>query len=96
MDVISKDNEKVLAFFKALDQIVEDQENMCAHFKPILNGEHFLTDKQVSKRLHISRRSLQDYRNTGKISYILLGGKSLYKESDIEEMLENTYYKKWE
>jgi len=36
---------------------------------------------------------LQDYRTQDRIAYIQLGGKILYKESDIEKMLESRYQK---
>lgn len=55
------------------------------------NGERFFTDKEVSARLKVSRRTLQDYRNEGRIAYIQLGGKILYRESDIERMLADSY-----
>lgn len=95
MDVINKDNEKVTAFFKALDRIAENVENLKEYLKPTLGGEHFLTDQEVSQRLHISRRTLQEYRTTGILPYIMLGGKVLYKESDIEKALEKAYCKVW-
>jgi len=41
--------------------------------------------------LKVSRRTLQDYRNEGRIPYIQLGGKILYRESDIERMLSDRY-----
>lgn len=56
-----------------------------------LGGERFFTDKEVSARLKVSRRTLQDYRNEGRIAYIQLGGKILYRESDIERMLNDGY-----
>jgi len=62
--------------------------------KPALQGESFYTDKELSKKLRISRRSLQDYRNDGRIPYIQLGGKILYRVSDIEKLLENGYRNK--
>ena len=45
----------------------------------------------MSARLKVSRRTLQDYRNNGMIAYYQLGGKILYKESDIERMLAASY-----
>ncbi len=33
----------------------------------LLGGEHYLTDRELSQRLKISRRTLQDYRNNGKL-----------------------------
>ena len=96
MEVITKENGKVVTFFKALDRMLDNVETLAASFKPALNGEHYLTDQDVSERLHISKRTLQEYRTTGKIPYILLGGKVLYKESDIENMLEKAYCRAWE
>ena len=56
-----------------------------------MGHEAFFTDKEVSARLKVSRRTLQDYRNEGRIAYIQLGGKILYRESDIERMLNDGY-----
>nr|WP_255495322.1 helix-turn-helix domain-containing protein [Dysgonomonas sp. 521] len=61
--------------------------------RPTLNGERYLTDKELSERLKISRRALQEYRNEGKIPYYQIGAKVLYKESDIERMLKDSYRK---
>lgn len=61
-------------------------------YRPVLGGEHFLTDKEVAERLKISRRTLQEYRNEGRIAYIQLGGKIIYKESDIERLLKAGYH----
>ena len=54
-------------------------------------GEHYLTDRGLSERLKISRRTLQDYRNNGILPYRQLGGKILYRESDIERVLQKQY-----
>ena len=50
---------------------------------------HFMGS--LDRRLKMSRRTLQDYRNEGRIAYIQLGGKILYRESDIERMLADGY-----
>ena len=47
------------------------------NYRPLLDGERYLTDKEVSQILKISRRTLQEYRNDGVLPYILLGGKVL-------------------
>lgn len=65
-EIITRENGKVTAFFKALDRMLDDVEPLTANFKPVLNGEHYLTDQEVSKRLHISRRTLQEYRLQGR------------------------------
>ena len=93
MELITKDNVKVVAFLKTLDRLSDKVEQVIVNCRPALNGERFLTDREVSERLKISRRALQDYRNQGKIPYLYLGGKILYKESDLERVLEKAYYK---
>jgi excisionase family DNA binding protein len=60
-----------------------------------LNGESFYIDEELSKKLKVSRRSLQDYRDEGRIPYIKLGGKILYRASDIEKLLEEGYREKF-
>jgi NDP-sugar pyrophosphorylase family protein len=42
---------------------------------PHLNGEKFLSNRDVCKMFHISSRTLQDWRDTGKIPFIQIKGK---------------------
>lgn len=86
-ELLTKDSERITTLFANLDKIFGNIEQLSQNCRPMLDGERFLTDKEVSDRLRISRRTLQEYRNEGKIPYILLGGKVLYKESDIEKIL---------
>lgn len=51
----------------------------------------WMDNQEVCRQLNISPRTLQDYRNNGIIAYYQLGGKILYKESDIESMLAANY-----
>ena len=78
-----------------MSEMITKNHALVAHFvansRPTLGGERFLTDREVSARLKVSRRTLQDYRNNGVVSYYQLGGKILYKESDIERMLSANY-----
>lgn len=90
-EIITKENERVKGFFHSIERMLDKVENFTKGYRPTLNGERFLTDKEVSLRLRISRRSLQDYRTNGTIPYIQLGGKVLYRESDIQKMLDDGY-----
>lgn len=67
-------------------------ERLARDNRPPFNGERFLTDRELSGMLKISRRCLQDYRDQGRIPYIQLGGKILYRQSDIEKLLEENYH----
>jgi len=90
-ELINKDNEWIIHFGGRLARLVDNYERLPANSRPTLGGERFFTDKEVSARLKVSRRTLQDYRNEGRIAYIQLGGKILYRESDIEKMLTDGY-----
>ena len=59
--------------------------------KRTFNGERFISDSELSCVLRISRRTLQDYRSAGILPYYLISGKVLYKESDVQQMLEKAY-----
>ncbi len=90
-DLILADRELEVGFIGQLDALLEGIERMDAGYKASLSNEQFLTDKEVSAWLKVSRRTLQDYRNNGMVSYYQLGGKILYKESDIEKLLMSGY-----
>ena len=92
IELIIKDRELLIHFLGSLDRLLDSFEHLTANYRPTLNGEHFFTDKEVAARLKVSRRTLQDYRNNGVVSYYQLGGKILYKESDIESMLAANYW----
>ena len=90
-ETITRDNEKVALLLEKMNRLMENMESLAENYKPVLGGERFLTDKELSGMLKVSRRSLQDYRNEGRIPYIQLGGKILYRESDIEQVWKNGY-----
>ena len=90
-ELITKNSEWIIHFMSNLDRLLDGFEHLTANYRPTLGGERFFTDKEVSARLKVSRRTLQDYRNEGRIPYIQLGGKILYRESDIERMLSDSY-----
>ena len=60
-------------------------------YTPPLNGDRYLTDKEVAEALKVSRRTLQNLRNNRVLPFILLGGKALYREYDIQRLLEANY-----
>ena len=79
---------KKMPYFKRTDSPPNDAATVADENQPLLGGEHYLTDRELSQRLKISRRTLQDCRNNGILSYRQLGGKILYRESDIERVLQ--------
>ncbi|MDR2920065.1 MAG: helix-turn-helix domain-containing protein [Tannerella sp.] len=89
--ITKENNERVKTFFISLDRIASMMERLFTGKKSALDSESFYTDEELSKKLKLSRRSLQDYRNEGRIPYIKLGGKILYRSSDVERLLEDGY-----
>lgn len=92
-NLITRTTPQIVAFFESLDRILDKVEILAKKCRPTLNGDRYLTDKELSERLNISRRTLQEYRNEGKIPFYQIGAKVLYKESDIEQMLKDNYRK---
>ncbi len=92
-ELLTHENERIVDFFKNLDRILGSMAQMAENCRPLLDGERFLSDKELAERLKVSRRTLQQYRYEGRIPYILLGGKVLYKESDIVRILQEGYRK---
>ena len=90
-EVITHKHEWVRGVFSELDRITKVAAMVANENQPLLGGEHYLTDRELSERLKISRRTLQDYRNNGILPYRQLGGKILYRESDIEQVLQSCY-----
>ena len=62
-------------------------------YSPPLDGERYLTDKELSEHLKLSRRTLQEYRKQGILPYIILCGKTLYPESEVQALLTGNYRK---
>lgn len=93
MDLITKDSQTTKDFFSSLDRVLESVENIVTDYRPIFGGERYLTGNEVCEKLHVSQRTLQDYRDTGLLGYIKLPGKIIYRESDVEKLLEAHYRK---
>ena len=75
--------------FEAVERAFERFENrmdeLCSgHTKQL---SKWLDNGEVCRLLNISKRTLQSYRDTGKIPFSMIGHKCYYKQTDISEML---------
>lgn len=77
--------------FGLIERIEKGLGQFGANRRLILNGELYLTDREISERLKVHRRTLQEYRTSGKIPYYMICGKILYRESEIEKLLSDAY-----
>ena len=90
-EIREKDHEWVKAFHSNFDRLLALLEKLLEKRQPPAYGDELLTDKEVAYLLKVSRRTLQDYRNNGILPYTQVGGKILYRASDIEKTLMKEY-----
>ncbi|RRD02553.1 helix-turn-helix domain-containing protein [Prevotella sp. OH937_COT-195] len=90
--IITQQDPQMQMFAQLMECILKRLERYCATSRPILDGEVYLTGEEVCKQLRLSTRTFQEYRNNGTIAYYKIGGKILYRQGDIQTMLEKHYY----
>ena len=92
-NVITMDTESVTVLLQNMQKNSKWLSGFLESYSPPLDGERYLTDKEVAELLRVSRRTLQEYRNNRILPFILLGGKVLYPESELRKVLEANYRK---
>lgn len=90
-EIITQQDPQMQVFAQLMEGILKKLERYCATARPMLEGEIYLTSEEVCKLLGLSSRTLQEYRNNGTLAFYKIGGKILYKQSDIQAMLERHY-----
>ena len=83
MEILDKKSEVILSFFTGLDEMLDSIGEVLKNRTSHLNGEKFMTGKDVCRMLHVSPRTLQEWRKQGNIPFLRLKGKILYTESEI-------------
>ena len=82
-EMITKNHALVAQFGDTLDRLLGGIENLVANSRPTLGGERFLTDREVSARLKVSRRTLQTLRDNGTLAYSQINHKVFYRPEDV-------------
>ena len=93
MEILDKKSTGIVSLFEELDELLNTIQQALKNRTPHLNGEKFLSNRDVCRMLHISSRTLQDWRDTGKIPFIRIKRKILYKQSAILKRLEDSVVK---
>lgn len=91
-EIITQKDPQIQLFSQLMGSILKKLERYCTTSRPMLGGEVYLTGEEVCQLLRLSTRTLQEYRDNGTITYYKIGGKILYRQSDIQTMLERHYY----
>ena len=71
-ELIMPHNVGVKNALENMKEVLALDKKVIGNYRPLLDGERYLTDKEVAQILKVSRRTLQEYRNDGVIPYILL------------------------
>lgn len=91
MKILTQETPEIKKLFQTMEQFTQSIIVINKHFRPVIEGEIYLQGDEVCEILHISKRTLQQYRDDNIIPYIQLNGKIIYRESDICQLLENNY-----
>lgn len=87
MEVITIEKETFEAMLSHLDWLAEQVHSLALRYNSKKLDE-WLDGQEVCLFLNISPRTLQTYRDTGKISFTQVNHKIYYKSSDVEELIE--------
>ncbi len=90
MEFIIIDMKTFRKMLKRMEELKQKIEEFNNKVKPPKMGE-WIDAEIVCRMLNISRRTLQEYRTEGVIPYYRINGKILYRESDIEKLLQDNY-----
>lgn len=66
MDILDNKSLQIGSFFTTLDELSNTIQQALQNRTPHLNGEKYLTNREVCQLLRISSRTLQNWRDTGK------------------------------
>ena len=87
-DLLTRESPEIIRFFQDIGHITELLKSEPDRYRPVLNGDRYITETELSELLKITRRTLVEHRTTGLIPYYRLGGRILYKEKDIIKLLD--------
>ncbi|WP_282194618.1 helix-turn-helix domain-containing protein [Alistipes ihumii] len=78
-------------FDQILVKLDEIREGLHKQVNPSPTQERYLTNAEVCDLLKVSRRTLQRYRDEGRIAFSQVGATIRYKAADVERFLHDNY-----
>ena len=85
MELLTDDAMELASHRKKLEELRENIELILQNFRPVMNGEIYLSGQDVCKLLHISKRTLQQYRDDKILPFVQIGGCLLYTSDAADE-----------
>ena len=81
-------NQQILETLNRLEEVVMAILKDIQVLKENLPKERFIDNAEFLKRMSISKRTAQTWRDEGIISFSQIGSKIYYKMSDVDKMLK--------
>lgn len=82
---------------KAYVRMRQAFENFAREMEELLGtpgvGKEWLDNEDVCMLLHIQKRTLQYYRDSGKLPFAMIGNKCYYKVPDVEKLISDSRIK---
>ena len=95
MEIVVIEKRTFEQMMQSFESFVNQVRNLCGSNR---DNENWLNNEAVCRLLHISKRTLQTYRDNGTIPFSQIGHKCYYKASDIEQIINQSQIrieKKW-
>ena len=64
--LLTKESPEIRQFFRNIDTLSRLLDIQAEKFRPLLNGDRYMTDSELAGKLKLTRRTLADYRLNGK------------------------------
>ena len=84
-------DEQILAHIEEIEKTIASAKDTFKDYRPLLGGDRWISDREAAEFLQVSRHTLLSYRQKQILPYVLLGGKVLYRESDLQGILQRNY-----
>ncbi len=88
---LNKETPEMKQLISGIKGLTNRVRSIAQTYRPLFEGEIYLTGREVCERLFLSPRTLQDYRDKNIIPYTQIAGKILYRLSDINRILSENY-----
>lgn len=89
MEVINVDSQAWEMMMAKFDSFARRVETLCKSSED-KSLQKWLTNEDVCGILNVSKRTLQTYRDSGKLSYSQIGYKIYYRPEDVEQLIEKS------
>ncbi|WP_165027037.1 helix-turn-helix domain-containing protein [Dysgonomonas sp. ZJ279] len=88
---INYESEEFKELTGQIEQALNDVQDVRDKYRPALADERYLNGEEVMEYLHVSPRTLQTLRDKRMICYTSIGGKILYPEKELQQVLYDNY-----